>query len=432
MTSLNEDIFDSKPEQAFLRWYHRVFSIKEIENSVALKWVFGAAILSHFIAFNSWFGNKATTVDAFNAGKYFCWPYFQSCGEFLFLRTLPEGYSQPFLYMVLFGTLLLAVYLMHKRDWVLAHLALMPSFIWHTLGTFVITGAFSGNYEYYLFILTFILLFLPHKEFFLKLVLVLFYFLAGSLKIHEGWVLGTYFSALKTGLPLFPDWSIPLWTNLVIFMEIVGAWFLFSKNWALQRLAIFFFVVFHLYSGLLVGFRYPVTVLPTLFILFGPFYQYTRVPLNKKAIAGWLLVAVLFPLQFISNIIPGDEKLTLEGNKYGLYMFEANHQCISNVTVTGSDNVINRSRKESESARSRCDPYKYLLQIQQQCKVAEKLGASIEWTFDHSINGGPFLRIVDEKKVCALEYKAFAHNEWIKTEKDSPEIIGYPVENQYR
>jgi len=215
-------------------------------------------------------------------------------------------------------------------------------------------------------------------------------------------------------------------------MEIVGAWFLFSKNWALQRLAIFFFVVFHLYSGLLVGFRYPTTVLPTLFILFGPFYRHIRVPLNKKAIAGWLLVTALFPLQFISNIIPGDEKLTLEGNKYGLYMFEANHQCISNVTVVSSVGTEENSRRESESSRSRCNPYRYWFRIKQQCEAVKKLEGRIKWTLDHSINGGPFLRIVDEQDICELAYKALGRNEWIKTEKDDPEVIGYPVENQYR
>lgn len=432
MKPLRERIFDSKTEIKFLRWYHRFFSIKEIEESLTLKWVFGAALLSHFLAFNSWFYNKATTVDTVLRGSHSCWPYFQSCGDLAFLRALPDGYSQPFLYMVLFGTLMLSVYLMYKREWVLAHLALVPSFIWHTLGTFVLTGSLSGNYEYYLFILTFVLLVLPHKEFFLKLSLVLFYFLASTIKLHEGWVLGTYFSAMKTGLPIFPEWSIPFWTNLVIFMQIVGAWFLLSKNVVLQRATIFFWVVFHLYSGILVGFRYPTTVLPTLFILFGPLYRYTPIPFDKKAIAGWLMVAALFPIQFISILIPGDEKLTLEGNNYGLYMFEANHQCISDIYFINSDGEENMKRRVSESARARCNPYRQWFSIKQNCDVYEEQGTRVAWTYDHSINGGPFLRIVDADDVCSLEYKAFGHNEWIKTEEDDPEIVGYPVENHYR
>ena len=432
MKPLREQIFDSKIEQRFLRWYRRALSIEEIESNTILKWVFGATILSHFAAFSAWFYERSTTVDAFTRGAHSCWPYFQECGNLLFLRALPEGYSQPFLYMVLFGTLLLAVYLMYKKDWVLAHLALMPSFLWHTLGTFVLSTALAGNYEFYLFVLTLILLFFPHKEFFLKVSLVLFYFLAATIKMHETWVLGTYFSAMKEGLPIFPQWSIPVWTNITIFMQVIGAWFLLSKNATLQRLSIFFWVVFHLYSGLLVGYRYPTTVLPTLLILFGPLYRYTPIPFDKKAIAGWCLVLAMFPLQFVSILIPGDERLTLEGNKYGLYMFEANHQCISTVKTVYPDGTVEESQQVKESARNRCDPYRFWFAMKQNCESAQREGIRSEWTLDHSINGGPFLRIVDERDVCTLEYKPFSRNTWIKTEKDNPEIIGYPVENHYR
>jgi hypothetical protein len=431
MNLLRDQILSSNAEQRFLRWYRRVFSIAEIEEQTILKWMLGATIFSHFITFNSWFYNKSTTIDAYVAGKHTCWPYFQDCGKLLFLHTLPDGYSQPFLYMVLFGTLTLAVYFMYKRDWVLAHIAVLPSFAWHTLGTFVLTYSLAGNYEYYLAILTFVLLFLPHKEFFLKLTLVVFYFLASTIKIHEGWVLGTYFSALKTGIPIFPDWSIPIWTNLVIFMQIVGAWFLLSKHTILQRIAIFYFVVFHLYSGLLVGFRYPATVLPTLLILFGPLYRLSPIPIDRRAIGGFVLVAFLFVSQSISHIIPGDVKLTLEGNKYGLYMFEANHQCISTTNVIFIDGTEQTQRDESFSARRRCDPYNYWFRLRTLCDRREAID-KIEWTFDHSINGGPFLRIVDVEDVCKLSYNPFSHNEWVKVNKDNPEIVGYPVENVYK
>jgi len=430
--SFNKNVFNSRLFNLVLAWYRRVFFIEEIEQSLVLKWVFGATLFSHFVAFNSWFYQRAMTVDTVLAHQHVCWPYFQNCGDFAFLRTLPEGYSQPFLYAFLFGTLLASFYFIYKRDWLRAHATLVPSFVWHTLGTFVLTGALSGNYEYYMFALTGILLFFPHKEFFLRLVLVLFYFLAGALKIHEGWILGTYFSAIKIGLPLFPDWSIPIWTNLVIFMEIVGAWFLFSKKWILQRLSLSFWTAFHLYSSLLVGFRYPSVVLPTLLILFGGPYRKTLIPCDRKSIVAWVLVGALIPLQFVSVAIPGDTKLTLEGNKYGLYMFEANHQCISQINMYDSEGVPqDTSYYESENARNRCDPYSFWFRMQQECDVYSGSGMTVAWTFDHSINGGPFLRIVDEKDVCALKYKAFGHNEWIKTEKDNPPVIGYPVENIY-
>ena len=88
------DIFDSPLERAFLHLYRAFFSIREIEERLVLKWVFGATILSYFATFSSWIGSSAMTVDAFREGVYLCQPYFQSCGEWYFLRALPNGYSQ--------------------------------------------------------------------------------------------------------------------------------------------------------------------------------------------------------------------------------------------------------------------------------------------------------------------------------------------------
>jgi hypothetical protein len=331
--------------------------------------------------------------------------------------------------MLLLGTLVVAAYLMYRKKWTGAHLALIPSFLWHAFVCFVLTASISGNYDYYIFFLTLILLFFPHKEFFLKCGLVFFYVLSTVAKIHETWILGTYFSALKTGLPLFPRWSIPIWTNFVIFMEMVGSWFLMSRRVLLQRTVLAFFIIFHLYSGLLVGYRYPATVLPMLIILFGPLYAYTLAPFTRRAIFGWVLIALMCCMQFIPRLIPGDEKLTMEGNRFGLYMFEANHQCVSIVHVNKNDGST-EYRKESYSARQRCDPYEYWFRIHTIC-VRDPDIMSVAWTFDHSIDGGPFLRIVDVPDACTLSYQPFARNTWIKTEYDHPAVEGYPLENLY-
>ncbi|NQV93103.1 hypothetical protein HQ403_01235 [Candidatus Kaiserbacteria bacterium] len=429
---IRNQIFTASFEQRFFALYRKIFSIKEIEESSLLQWVFGATLFSFFITFQSWIGSSGITTEAFLNNDYVCWPWFQGCGEWYFLSALPYGYSQTIFYMAIFGAMVLITYLMWRRDWVLAHLLTTVLFLWKALVMLVLTYGMAGNYDYYHLVFAFVLLFLPLKIFFLKLTLVLFYFLASTIKFHEGWVLGTYFSALKTGLPIFPDGTIPFWTNMVIFMQVIGSWFLLSSNKVLQRTALFFFVTFHLYSGTIVQFHYPAIVLPTLLILFGPMYTHQKVPLNKKAIAGWSLVAVLFILQLSSVVIPGDEKITLEGNKYGLYMFEANHQCKSLVSIYDKEGEVYSFNRESSLSRHRCDPYKLWFSVQQICKRSEDNIDHVEIVFDHSINGGPFYRIVDEQNACDLEYKALQHNEWIKTPKEGAEIIGYPVKNIYR
>ncbi|TSD07741.1 MAG: hypothetical protein Greene07144_773 [Parcubacteria group bacterium Greene0714_4] len=424
-------IFTSQTEQRLLSFYRRVFSIKEIESSRVLQWVFGALLFGFYVTFDNWVLRPGLTVEAFASNKYLCWPYFQNCGIFNILSVLPYGYSQTILYAFFLGVMFLAVYLAWKKDWVLAHMAVVVLFIWEFLVMFVFSAQFSGNYDYYHVILGLIFLFFPHKDFFLKITFVVLYFLAGTIKIHEGWILGTYFSSLTTGIPIFPNWSIPFFTNFVTFLEICGSWLLFSSRKVLQRGAMFFFVLFHLYSTSLVAFHYPAIVMPFLLILFGPLFAPPDIPHDRRVIIGWAFVGLLFIFHFSSVFILGDVKMTNEGNKFGLYMFEANHQCISRADVYKDGEIIDRLEKESISARNRCDPYTKWFFFNQMCKRDTEI-ERIQWTFDHSINGGLFYRIVDVENACALTYRTLGHNAWIKTPKEGAPVIGRPVENIFK
>lgn len=402
----------------------------EIAQSKVLQWSLGALVFVYYIVFSSWIPSTRLSIESLGGPTYICPPYFQSCEFFYFLQALPYGYSQSVVYMAFFALLIWCVYLLTERAWGFVQFCLMPVFVWHTAITLFSSDDRAANYEYYLIAFGLILLFFPHKEFFLKLIIVFFYTLSTATKIHPSWIEGGYFTALRTGLPFFPDWSIPLFTNFVIIMEMVGAWFLLSKNTLHQRTAFIFFVVFHLYSGILVMYRYPSTVLPFVIILFGPLYRNTPIPLDKKSIVGWFFILLLLCFQLSPKLIPGDEKMTLEGNKYGLYMFEANHQCFSEEVTIYTDGTRHESTRSNAVSRSRCQPYEYWFNLKEQCKKDSGISA-IEWRFVHSINGGPFYKIVDMPNACALSYNAFKRNEWIK-DSDTAEIIGYPVRNIYK
>lgn len=427
--NFNNKIFNSAAEQKFFSWYRRFFSIEEIEQSSVLHWVFGAILLGFYVTFFRWNDSSMFTVEAVKKGTYICWPFFQNCGNWYFLSNLPYGYSQTTLYMFFFVAMVLIILAMWQKEWVAAHILMMILFIWE-VSAMLLTMAFSANYWYFHLIYTFVLLFLSSKLFFLRFFFVLFYFLAGSVKIHEGWILGTYFTSLETGLPIIPNILAPLITNAVLFMEIVGSWFLLSNRAALQRVSLGYFLVFHLYSGILVNYTYPTIALPLLLILFGPLNSVFP-PFDKKAILGWTLALALIIIQLLPRLILGDAKMTLEGNKFGLYMFEANHQCISTTKIYLKNGTIEESRNESASARARCDPYRYWFPLKQTCKRKAADVERMSWQFDHSINGGPFYRIVDAGNVCVLEYQPFRHNQWILLPENDAPIIGYPVKNFY-
>ncbi len=401
----------------------------EIAQNKILQWSLGALVFVYFLVFSTWISDTSITKGALENLNYICPPYFQSCESFYFLNALPHGYSHNAVYMGFFALFGWCVYLIFKKEWRKTQFFLLPIFLWHSAHIFFATDTRSANFEYYLICFGVILLFLPHKEFFLKTTLVFLYVLSTAAKIHPSWIEGSYFTALRLGIPGFPYWSIPLVTNLVIIVEMIGSWFLLSKNIRVQRIFFWFFVLFHLYSGMLVEYRYPATVLPFLLILFGPLYTYTPVPLDKKSLMGWVFVAILLFLQLSPKLIPGDEKLTMEGNKYGLYMFEANHQCYSEAEIYFSDGRMQERNARSTFAWSRCQPYEYWFSFKKMCERDDSI-KRIKWTFNHSINGGPFFKIVNEQNACELIYNPFGHNEWIKTENEA-EITGYPVKNIY-
>ena len=406
--------------------YRRVFSVDEIYDDIVLKFFSGAILIGFHVTFASWIYSPLSTVRAVTQNFHVCWPMFQNCQVLIWLSTLPDGYSQTTVYMGLFGLMVLCGYFMLQGRWTGVHVVIGLLFLAKMYFTSINYVENKGNYDYYHNAYCIIFLLLPHKKFFSQLAVVLFYFMSTASKIHPSWILGQYFTAMADGLPIFPMGSEIFMTNLVIVMEMFGAWFLFSKNRLVQRSVFLFFVVFHLYSGILVGFRYPTTVLPALLILFGPWFEAPKkVPLDRRAIPGWSLVGVLLVAQLLPHMIEGDEKLTLEGNFFGLYMFEANHQCFG--TIKSGERVVRNFN--STNPRLRCDPYEYWFRAKN--TFCRSPGQAYSFQMNHSINGGPFYRIIDEPDLCKLEYKAFSHNAWIKTEKEAA-MIGRPAKNSYR
>ena len=451
------------PSHEFIAGYKRLFRIREIEESAVLQWAFGAILFFFFLTFQAWDNNYSITVEAAKTGGALCWPYFQSCTNLFFLHSLPYGYSETTFYMLLYGVMLLVAYCMWRKMWASAHALMIVLLAWEMFIGFVLSYDIMGPYNYYHVIFTLIILFFPLKEYFLKLAFVLCYFLSVTIKFDPGWDLGTYFSTLQLGLPLIPRELIPLATNIVIFMQVVGAWFLLSSRRILQRIALAFFIFFHLYSGIFVAYIYPSISLPLLIILFGPMYRYQAPPRSKLSIAGWIFMALLLVWQLAPYTVEGDRRLTLEENRIGMFMFEANHECRATITVyestdatTTSDNVTQSTpgsfcsdtmcmtqkdvhvqsgektieeQFESGSAWNRCDPYTFWYEYQSVCQ--EPGVQKVSFVFDHSIDGGPFYRIVDLENLCDVSYKPWGHNDWILLPPQA-QIVGYPVEDNYR
>ena len=374
--------------------------------------------------------------QSFTFAKGNCWAWFESCKNIIPLTPLPFGYSQALVYTLFFSLLIYAAYALYNKKYLHTYLILLIVLVWKYV--ILIFSGEIGNYNYYDIVMQTVFFISINKVWSMRVAFLVLYFLSSTIKIHEGWILGTYFTSLITGLPFFSgDWSI-IATNIVIVSQIVAILIYFTKQKTLIFLASWSMLFFHLYSTILVGYRYPITSASLVIILFfikdnteeNNLFLPIKKVFNFKNIVFIFFLIVLFYLQFISVFIKGDTKLTLEGNFYGLYMFEANHQCVSQVYDKKGDLLL---KDFSYDARNRCDPKRYLQAIKKDfCSLEnkEKFGG-ISWTFDHSINGSPFYRIVDEKSSCDLSYKPFSHNIWIKTEFDNPEIIFLSRQNLY-
>ncbi len=442
--------------------YRRIFSIAEIEREPILQWMFGGSLLFFFLTFNRWISSPSITIEQAQRGANVCWEYFQGCEKFFFLHEIGVGYSQTIFYMALYAIMLSIVYCMWRKKWARAHAFLLLLLVWEILITLVLSFSDGAPYYYYHIVLTTMLLVVPHKEFFLKFSFVFMYFMSVTTKIDSTWILGTYFTSLRDGLPLFPDSLAAPITNLVIFMQMIGAWFLISRNRVLQRIAFLYFLAFHLYSGVFVMYFYPTVSIPPLLILFGSMYRYTAIPFSKKAIAGCVVIALVAVFQLLGFTAPGDRRMTLEGNKFGMFMFEANHQCVVTTgtyrkseptqrpdfeveegtrctsffcltkRTTGKVEgglTLREERYESGTAWNRCYPYEWWSRLQARCTRDDSID-HISLRIDHSINGEPFYRTVDEKNICDVPYRAFGGNTWIKQPPEAP-LIGYPVTNTY-
>jgi hypothetical protein len=101
---------------------------------------------------------------------------------------------------------------------------------------------------------------------------------------------------------------------------------------------------------------------------------------------------------------------------------------LTDVHVQNGEKTIER-QYESGSAWDRCDPYVFWYEYQTAC--AQPGVQKISYVFDHSIDGGPFYRIVDLDNLCAVSYNAWGHNSWILLPPQA-QIVGYPVEDNYR
>jgi hypothetical protein len=231
------------------------YNTKEIQDSTILKGVCLLLLASFYATFNRWVDYPYGTISSLYDKSFVCPPYFENCYKLFFLEIHPYGFSLSFFYLSLFLLLVFSAYSAYKNNWYNVQTTILIFVVWKLFYGFVLTYGVFGNFDYYDCAIGILIVFAKNKEYFIKLLLVLFYFLASSIKIHEGWILGNYFNSFLIGAPLIPQNLLPFFTNIVIFMQLVGCWFLLSNNKKIYYTTLSFFVFFQTYSGIIVNYK---------------------------------------------------------------------------------------------------------------------------------------------------------------------------------
>ena len=404
--------------------YERFFSIKEICQSPVLQVLFWPILIVFAVRLHHQRG-QSFDLSQVASGNYICPSWFQKCEIFYVFRDPSTSYSNDIFLAFFLGLLVIAAFSAIQKKWWMAHLCLMPVFLWEVLRTVFITYRASTDFEYTFFPVVFCFLFVSHKLFFTRRAFIIAYFLAASIKFNDSWIVGSYFSSLQLGLPLVPNWLIPAATNSLVLFEIFCSWLLLSKVRLVQVSVLFLWIGFHVFSATMVGYVYPYHTVPLLICLFFPQIK-NHIPSlkSKSALVGWCLIVSLFVLQSVPLLIPGDIRYTQEGLKFGVGMFDAAHQCQSRLSIYVPRQAVKNTSWESRKSGNRCDVYSEWFRLYQKCSQAPNI--RIQWSFVHSINGGPFYKIVDTENACSLIYRSLTHNEWIKTPAEGAKIVGYP------
>jgi hypothetical protein len=410
------------------RAYRDLFSIDEIERSSCLQALYWALIFGFFLSFQSWISVDWAAKSEVARNLFVCPTYFPHCDRFYFFDAVPESYSQVFVFAILMGILTLSAVAAVYRRWSLAHALLIPPTLFKIVFAFFLTYHAVVEYEYFHLPEVAVFLLASRKEYFARRMLVLTYFFAATVKFTEAWIVGSYFSSLRLGLPGFPAEWTPFVTNATILFEIFTPIALLSTRARVRLTAVAAWALFHLYSIAFVGFTYPAHCLTLLFALFltGDFEARPR--FAGRAAVGWVLVAMLAVVNALPWIAPAGRLYTLQARKFGAQMFDSNHQCASDETTFFKDGRRETKSSGSSVSMRRCPPYEKMFEIQQRCTNPDV--KSIAWTFDSSVNGGPFYRIVDVVDACRLAFSDFGKNGWIRLPDEGAAVVGYPRKNR--
>lgn len=354
-----------------------------------------------------------------------CWPFFENCFHYRFFDI-----ASVQAILVMFGiAALIGMFLFLPRKyvsfafWWMVGVNIFKALIWMQ------DFRLRANQHYMLFFVTIVFLFFPQKRKLIPLLIILFYFWAGTVKWNYEWLSGS-------ALIVDPLWIHGMWIPIacayVIVLECVLIFGLMSKKRWLQISTFIQLLLFHLVSVTVVGFFYPMLMFALLMIfpliyVISPekesLWSYFR--RGCLAVSTYILLLVFSLLQFVPIVILGNEKVTGEGRLFALHMIDAAPICDGAITLKFADGRQQEITLPLEGIQTRikCDPIVNFSHARWHCFKKEDDSDFIDLDLKYDARQGSdpeLLPLVDISNLCSqnLQYTMFGRNEWILNSYD--------------
>src|SRR5213594_790150 len=398
--------------------------IAEIKRDDALRWYGVAMAFLHVVTYLFWVDQRIVAFVNAQA-EPICWPLVPACER---LRVLSAPGVAQLLRAYFAAAIGVGLLFACRRlvPWAYAGLVLVNAL---KLAIMLLDYRLRMNQHYMGFFAAFAYLFVPAKRDALRVLISLFYFWAGSLKLNSEWISG---AGLYRPMWPFAGVGVVIACAYVVVLELVVTWGLLAKCAWIFWAAFAQFLLFHALSWQVVGFFYPLLMFAILAIFPLSRAVEPRDPPVGLLTALWTgrarrsvyATALGFSLlQLAPYAFPGDPALTGEGRLYALHMFDARPICEGWAELHNADGTTTRrDLKLRLDTRIACDPIVYFNRARNLCRQRD-LGRIAFQDLDLHLSArratdGQLRRVIATSGFCARRerYDPFRHNAWILTE----------------
>src|SRR5882724_5050631 len=367
--------------------------IAEIEHDAALRWYGVAMAFLHVVTYLYWVDQRIAAFVG-TGSEPICWPLVPECGALRILSPAGVALALRAYFAAAVGTGLLFA---SRRlvPWAYASLVLVNLL---KLAIMLLDYRLRMNQHYMAFFATFAYLFVPAKRDGLRVLVTLFYFWAGTLKLNWEWISG---AGLYRPMWPFAGMGIVVACVYVIVLELVVAWGLLARRAWIFWAALAQFLVFHALSWQVVGFFYPLLMFAILAIF----------PLSR-------LVA---PADRPDGVLISLWTLNARGPVYALAALFSLLQ-LAPYTFPGDGTTTRRDLKLPLDTRIGCDPIVYFNRARNLCRRRDAGLVAFQdldlFLSSRRTSDGEMKRVIATPGFCARgdRYDPFRHNAWILTE----------------